>query len=283
MKTDLTTTVYTPQSPLRHPVQLMRGLARDLFRYRQLVWMLFTRDLRAGHRQSLLGYLWLVLPPFSISAIWVILRSQKIIQIETGIPYILFVLTGMMTWTSFVAFLTAPQAGLKAGRSVIMKLNVPAEAFIMSSLLRVSFESLIRFLTLIPVYLMVGYVPTANLLLLPVALVSCFSVACAIGLILTPGGELYDDIGKGINMITRVLMYSVPVIFPLGREGWLNDVLEANPLTPGFMFVRGMLTDGSMEWARSAMAIGGAALVVCVVSVLLFRVSRPHLVERMGM
>lgn len=283
MKTELATTVYTPESPLRHPVRLLRGLARDLIRYRQLVWMLFTRDLRAGHRQSLLGYLWLVLPPFSISAIWVILRSQKIIQIETGIPYILFVLTGMMTWTSFVAFLTAPQAGLKAGRSVIMKLNVPAEAFIMASLLKVSFESLIRFLTLIPVYLMVGYIPTVNLLLLPVALVCCFSVACAIGLILTPIGELYDDIGKGINVTTRMIMYSVPVIFPLGREGWLNDVLEANPLTPGIMFVRDTLTGGSMEWAGSAMTIGGAALVACAVSILLFRVSRPHLVERMGM
>lgn len=283
MRSQMTTTVYSPESPLRHPWKLIAGLFGDLYRYRQLVWMLFTRDLRAGYRQSLLGYVWLVLPPFATSAVWVILRSQRIIQLETSIPYILFLLTGMMTWMSFLAIMESPQAGLKAGRSVIMKLNVPAEAFIMSSLLRALFETIIRFLALVPVYVLVGYVPTMKILLLPVALASFFFVAFAIGLVLAPIGQLYDDIGKGVNIVTRMLMYTVPVIFPLGREGWLNDVLVSNPLTPGVMFVRDVLTGGSMEWASSSLLIGGVGLLVCILAIMVFRISRPHLVERMGM
>lgn len=283
MNPRLTTTVYSPESPLRHPWQLITGLFRDLARYRQLVLMLFTRDLRAAYRQSLLGYVWLVLPPFTTSAVWVILRSQKIIQLETSIPYVLYVLTGMMTWISFVAILNAPQSGLKAGRSVIMKLNVPAEAFILSSLMRATFETIIRFATLIPVYMIVGYVPTIKILLLPIALLSYFSVAFAIGLVLTPIGELYDDIGKAVNMATRVLIYTVPVIFPLGREGWLNEVLEANPLTPGVMFVRDVLTSGEMGWASTALFGGVVGFLVSFLAIVLFRISRPHLVERMGM
>lgn len=189
----------------------------------------------------------------------------------------------MMTWMSFLAIMESPQAGLKAGRSVIMKLNVPAEAFIMSSLLRALFETIIRFLALVPVYVLVGYVPTMKILLLPVALASFFFVAFAIGLVLAPIGQLYDDIGKGVNIVTRMLMYTVPVIFPLGREGWLNDVLVSNPLTPGVMFVRDVLTGGSMEWASSSLLIGGVGLLVCILAIMVFRISRPHLVERMGM
>lgn len=283
MESEKKVTVYSPESPLRNPGRLLAGLWRDLLRSRQLIWMLFTRDLKASHRQSVLGYVWLALPSFATAAVWVVMRSQRIIQIETEVPYILFVLIGTTTWISFVAFLNAPLLGFKAGKSVIVKLNVPAEAFIFSALLKVCFETIIRFLALIPVYFMLGYWPTAQALLLPVALISCFSAAVGIGLFLTPLGELYSDIGKAINTSTRILMYSVPVIFPLGRRGWLNDILEANPLTPGIMFVRDSITTGSMEWAGQSLLIAGITGSLGILSIIVIRIARPHLIERMGM
>jgi len=56
-------TVYTPESPLRQPRKFVRELISDLWGSRELAWRLFVRDLRAQYRASLLGYLWVFLPP----------------------------------------------------------------------------------------------------------------------------------------------------------------------------------------------------------------------------
>lgn len=276
-------TVYSPESPLRHPGRLVSGLFTDLFRSRQLIWMLFVRDLKAKHRQSLLGYLWLALPSFSTAAVWVILRSQRIIQVDTPVPYILFVLIGTTVWVSFIAFLNAPLLGFKAGKPVYIKLNVPAEAFMFSSVLRVAFESVVRFLALIPVFFIMKYTPTWNALLIPVAAFLCFTVATGFGLMMVPLGALYDDIGNAISNLSRILMYTVPVIFPVGRSGWLNRVVEANPLTPGVAFCRDVITTGSLEWGGRALLVGGVMLAFGFVSLLFIRIAKPHLIVRMGM
>ena len=61
--------VYTSESLLRHPGRLLREIADDLWRSRELVLILFVRDLRAHYRQSLLGYAWIFFMPLATSAV----------------------------------------------------------------------------------------------------------------------------------------------------------------------------------------------------------------------
>lgn len=283
MKADLTVTEYSPESPLRNPLKLVAGLFTDLKRTRELTWILFLRDLKSQYRQSLLGYFWLLLPPFGTAVVWVILRSQKILQIETEIPYILYVLIGTTIWTSFIAFMNAPLNGFKNGKPVYTKLNVPAEAFIFSAILRVSFDTLIRLLALVPVFLLMKFAPSPKMFLFPLPLLCSFSIALAVGLLLVPIGVLFGDVSNAMSNITRFLMYTVPVVFPLGRQGWLNDIMEKNPLTPGVALFRDVLTNGSLEWAPLAILYGGIMVVVGFLALLLIRISKPHLISRMGM
>lgn len=277
------TVVYSPQSKLRHPFSVLWEVLGDLYRARGLIWILFVRDLKAGFRQSALGYFWLLAPPLGTAAVWTVLRSQSIIQLDTAIPYVLFVLIGTTVWASFVAFVKAPLAGFKAGQPVYTKLNVAAEVFIFSALLRVAFETVIRFFVLVPVFVFVGYPPSSTAFLVPIGMIACFSVAIGAGLLAIPIGALYDDVGKAISNTTGMLMYTVPVIFPLGREGWLNGFVESNPLTPGVAFIRDLLTTGSFEWAGSAFRVAGVMIFVGMMALTLIRVARPHLVARMGM
>jgi len=68
--TELTELVYTADSELRRPVQMLRSMYLDLLRSRGLAWRLFLRDLNGQYRQSLLGYLWLLLPPLGSRPSW---------------------------------------------------------------------------------------------------------------------------------------------------------------------------------------------------------------------
>ena len=88
-------TIYTPESPLRHPAKLSREMFRDLFASRELAWRLFVRDTRAQYRQSMLGYLWAFIPPLVASLPFVFLNSQGVVGIKnTGIPYAAYAMIG---------------------------------------------------------------------------------------------------------------------------------------------------------------------------------------------
>ena len=69
-------------------------------------------------------------------------------------------------------------------------------------------------------------------LLIPVGLLSLVLTGTAVGLLLTPLGVLYGDIGRGIPLITQFLMYLSPVVFPLASTGWTAQLMRLNPLTP---------------------------------------------------
>ena len=76
-------TVYTPESPLRHPSKFARDMISDLWSSRELAWRLFVRDLRAQYRTSLLGYVWVFLPPLVASLPFVYLNSAGVIILKS--------------------------------------------------------------------------------------------------------------------------------------------------------------------------------------------------------
>ncbi len=64
----LSEVVYTPESRLRHPLQLFQEMGRDLLASRELAWRLMVRDISAQYRQSFLGIFWAFVPPIVTAA-----------------------------------------------------------------------------------------------------------------------------------------------------------------------------------------------------------------------
>src|SRR5688572_9621685 len=95
--------VYSPESALRRPIHLLRDMFRDLSASRELAWRLFVRDTSARYRQSLLGYVWALLPPIFATITFVLLNQNGILQTsETPVPYPAYVLIGTLLWQVLV-------------------------------------------------------------------------------------------------------------------------------------------------------------------------------------
>lgn len=275
---------YSSDSPLKHPGKLVSEIFQDFLRSRELIWTLFTRDIRAQFRQSILGYLWLLLPPVATAAVWLFLQSQRVLNVQTEMPYPIFILVGTTVWISFVNLINAPLQGFNNGKAIYTKLNVPPEAFVMSAVLRALLNFLIRILILVPVFIYFKFVPPLTSFLFPVAVMSFLLIALAIGLWAIPFGSLFTDVGNFLTNFVRIFMYLSPVIYPVGRKtGWLKAVMENNPLTPGVAWSRDTITTGSYEWALPCLAYGGISLILIFFAVIFLRLARPHLVARMGM
>ncbi len=110
---------------------------------------------------------------------------------------------------------------------MLAKINFPREALVMSGILQTLFNGGIKIALLLVVLLIFGIYPELDLLLFPLAVASLILAGTAFGLLLTPVGLLYTDIGKGLPLVLQFLMYVTPVVFPMPTGGW------ARPSSPG--------------------------------------------------
>ncbi len=281
---DLPVTVYSSESLVRHPARLVNEVCSDIWRCRELIWILFTRDLKAQFRQSIFGYLWLFVPIIATTLVWMFLSSMQVIQVvDTGIPYPVYVLLGSLIWGVFAASVTQPLSSFHDSRSVFTRLNVPPEAFILSGVAKVAFELLVKMCVLIPAIAFLGVTPAATAWLFPVGMACTVIVGLSVGLILVPIGSLYSDVSRAVTTLLSFGMYSAPVVFPPPKSGWTAAVVGNNPLTAMVMTSRDWLTVGHSEYLPMMVGTLIAAILLLVFGLIVLRVVLPHLVERMGM
>lgn len=276
--------VYSPESPLSNPGRLVKEVFHDLYRCRELIWILFQRDLKAQFRQSYLGYVWLFLPPLTTTGVWLFLNSQRVIAVgETGIPYPLFVIIGSVVWQTFVKLLLNPLSAFNGGKPVFMKLKVPPEAFIAAGSARAVFEFMIYGVVLVPAFFVYRMVPPWTIMLVPLVIAALFALGTALGLLLVPLGSLYSDIQQAIPILMGFLMYMAPVVYPPPESGLAATIININPVTPILSCMRDFLTTGSLEHLVPMLLLLPISCLITFLSMLMLRVVMPHLVARMGM
>ena len=285
----LAVTVYTPESPLRNPLKLILTIFADIWRTRELIGILFQRDLKAQYRQTFLGYIWILLPPIASTAAWYYMTSQKLINVgSTAIPYPAFVMIGQIIWGTFTAAFAAPQAGFNGGSAVFMKLKVPPEAFIANSVAKIIFDLLVKTVLIVAVFAIFWSQLTISwtILLVPFGLAIIALFGISLGLFMVPIGSLYSDIGRIVGIAMPFLMYTTPVIFPLAKgDGLAATLMSWNPLSPAIEVTRSWLTQGAADanLVLNFLLLIPISLILGIIGLVILRIAMPHLVVRMGM
>jgi lipopolysaccharide transport system permease protein len=280
----LTEVVYTPESLLRHPLQLFRAMGRDLLASRELAWRLMVRDLSTQYRQSLLGVFWAFVPPIVTAAGLTIASNANILNVgETEIPYAAYVMFGMTLWQTFVESVTGPIQAVTTARPMLAKINFPREALMLSRIGQVFFNFGIKLILIVALFLWFQIPVTWTVLLAPVALLHLIALGTCVGLLLTPIGALYEDVSRGLTLGMGAWLFFTPVIYPPPQEGLFALLVRLNPVTPLLVTTRelaaegGQISDPQGFWIASAIAIVGLLL-----SWLVYRVTMPFVIERMS-
>ena len=279
---ELPVRVYTPESPVRHPVTLIREAVHELRLARGLAWRLAARDISAQYRQTFLGYFWTLLPSLMITFVWVTLERANVVQVSTGtIPYAVFALSGVIFWSLFLESLNAPLNQLSVNKAMIVRVQFPPEALLVSGIIQVAFSFAIKLALLLVVAgaLSAPLQWTAPLVVIPTAAFIAFGTV--VGTCLAPLGVLYKDVQQGLTAIVMPLMFLTPVIYPTAPIGIAATIMRYNPLTPIFGLTRYLLFgDGSVPYTGFAIVFGGT-LAVAAFGWPLFRLVMPLLIERM--
>jgi lipopolysaccharide transport system permease protein len=275
--------VYSAESPLTRPFALLRETAQDLWLSRELAWRLFRRDLGAQYRRSYFGYAWIVAPPLVNTLIWVFLSSQQILQVgDTGAPYPLFVLTGILLWETFVSALQAPLTAVSGAIPLITKLNFPREALLLAALGQALVNAGVRLALLACAFLWFGVAPQAGWLLAPVVVLGLIVLGFAIGQTLLPASLLYHDISRALSASTAIWFFLTPIVYPPPAAWPARLVNWVNPVSPLLCAARELCLGQPLTQPQAVLATLLASGLLFGLSWLLFRITLPEVVARIS-
>jgi len=281
--TDPQLTVYTPESPLGQPMALVRAMIADLWASRTLAWRLFIRDISAQYRSSVLGYLWVWMPPLMASLPFIFLTSSGVLDVgKTPIPYAVYATVGTIVWQTFVEALNTPLKSATAARSMLTRINFPREAILVAGLMHVGFAFLVRLPVLVAVFIIFGVTPAATAPLFVLGVVSVALTGFMIGLLLTPIGLLYGDVQQGLPIASTFLMLLTPVLYPVPASGPAAVITRVNPLVPLVTTTRDWLTTGPAPDAGPFIVVSTITVVLLLAAWVAYRLTLPHLIARLG-
>ena len=279
----LAVNVYTSESALRYPCRFLREMFRDLRASRELAWRLFVRDTSAQYRQSMLGYVWAFLPPLVASLPFIFLNAEGVLGIEgTPIAYPAYAMIGTIIWQVFADALNSPLRSVLAAKTMLVKINLPREAVLLSGLGQVIFGFLIRLLLLTLIFGWFEIVPTITVLLFPIGVFGLILVGFTLGLAFTPLGLLYNDVQQALPIATMFLMLLTPVVYPPPQSGLAAAVATWNPLSPLITVTRDWMTTGDATQIAGFVVVTIAAIVLLFAGWIMYRLALPHIIARVG-
>jgi ABC-2 type transport system permease protein len=239
-----------------------------VWRRREVVRTLVVRDLQVRYQRSWLGYVWTVLDPLAMSAIYFLVFVGIFKRGDVGHkPYFLFLVIGLLSWQWFSGTLTDTARSLLQDAKLVRSTNLPREVWVV----RVVLAKGIEYVYSLPVlalfaiaYGLRGDVHFSwRLVLLPLGVALQFFLLVGIGLLLAPVTALVTDMQRVIRILLRMAFYATPVIYAQLKvpHPW-NRILELNPMT-------GVLELQRAGFFREGLQVR-AVLVSVVASVLIF-------------
>ena len=280
---DVLEAVNTPESRIRHPVQLFKEMWKDLLASRELAWRLMVRDISAQYRQSFLGIIWAFIPPIATAVGLTLANQAQVINLgETELPYPAYVLFSMTLWQTFAEAVNGPVQAVTQAKPMLARINFPREALILSRLGQLGFNFAIKLILILGLFIWFQLVPPWTILLAPVALIHLIALGTSVGLFLSPLGMLYQDVSRGLTFLMGLWLFLTPVIYPPPESGFFAVIVRLNPVAPLLGATRDFSTIGSINEPTSFWIASGVAIISLVVGWIFYRLAMPYAIERVS-
>ncbi len=214
---------------------------REIWRYRELFYLLVWRDLKVRYKQTFLGVLWAVLQPALTAAIFTIVFSRIAKYEPSDVPYWLFALSGFTFWTFISSSVTFASNSLIHHKELVTKVFFP-RIIVPASAVGAYFSDLL--LTLVILFagiLISGIALTFKVLFVPLFLLFLLILTVSVSLLLAALMVRFRDVKFITPFFLQVWLFISPVFYP---SVWLPEkwryVFALNPVTGclnGFRYV----------------------------------------------
>lgn len=201
---------------------------KDLYNYRNLIWILAWVDFKQRYKNSILGYFWSLLEPLlMLSILYVVFSNLMKIQVEY---YALFLLEGIILWSFFTRTTTGSLLSIVIKPNLVKKVYFPRDILVISScttaLLMSIFESFVFIL-----FMIIFRIPLSiYLVFIPVIILIYFFICLGISLALAALHVYYRDLRYIWALVLQVGFFVTPIVYPIYALPPSLRVLTYNPI-----------------------------------------------------
>jgi len=186
----------------------------DLWRYRELFYILSWRDIAVRYKQTVIGVLWAVLRPLLTMLVFTVIFGKLAkLPSDGNAPYAIMVYAAMLPWQFFSSSVSESSNSLISNTQLITKVYFPRIIIPISSVVTSFIDFLISFVILIALMAYYRFTPSWNILFLPVFLLIAFLAASGVGLYITALNVKYRDFRYIVPFIVQFGLYISPVGF----------------------------------------------------------------------
>ncbi|MDH7913008.1 ABC transporter permease [Winogradskyella sp. SYSU M77433] len=253
---------------------------KEIWRYRDLLFLFVKRDIVTLYKQTILGPLWYLIQPLFTSVIFTLIFNN-LGQIKTGsVPPFLFNLAGITAWNYFRDCLNNTSSTFTKNQNIFGKVYFPRVILPMSitisNLLKFGIQLLI-FVGFFIYYYATGYKLSinSNIVLFPVYVVIMAMLGLGLGMIFSSLTTKYRDLTVLLTFAVQLLMYVSAVPYPMSEAKskfppLVANIVEYNPLTQIMEGFRYMLLDiGEFNLVRFLYTLG-ISLFIFLIGLVIF-------------
>lgn len=187
---------------------------KDLWRYRELFYILSWRDIKVRYKQTTIGAAWSIIRPLLTMLIFsVIFGRVAKLPTEGNAPYMIMVFAAMLPWQFFANALSESSNSLIGNSNLISKVYFPRLIVPASSVIVSLVDFAISFVILLGLFVVYQFVPSWHIVFLPLFILLAFFTAFGTGLYLTALNVKYRDFRYIIPFIVQFGLYISPVGF----------------------------------------------------------------------
>jgi lipopolysaccharide transport system permease protein len=206
---------------------------RELWRYRELLYLLTWRDLKVRYKQTVLGAAWALLQPLANTLVFCLFLG-RVVEVAKGIEhYPLFVFSAALPWTFFANAVTGAGSSVVGSQNLITKIYFPRLIIPMATVAAGLVDFAIGLILLFVLMLVYGVTPTWSILFAPLMVLMLIVAALGVGTLLAALTVAYRDFRYVVPFTVQLWMLATPIIYfnkdiigPLGQT-WL-------PLNPAY-------------------------------------------------
>ena len=253
------------------PGRAEKNYWRDLWRYRELFYILAWRDISVRYKQTVIGVAWaLIQPLLTMLVMTVIFGKVAKLPSDGNAPYSIMVFAAMLPWMFFSSSLSSASQSLVGNANLISKVYFPRMIIPAGAVITSLVDFLVSFIILAAMMVWFQFWPDWRILTLPLFIALAFLAAIGPGLLITALNVEYRDFRYVIPFLVQFGLYLSPVGFSSSviRERFGDTLFTIYSLNPMVAVIDGF------RWAllggHTTVYWPGFCLSMALVVVLLF-------------
>jgi lipopolysaccharide transport system permease protein len=205
---------------------------KELYRYRELLWILTWRDLKVRYAQTIVGVLWAIINPlFTLLVLTFVFKT--VADVDTGgYPHLLFTLSGMAGWTYFSSVVAGAGGSIISAQQMVTKVYFPRLLLPLSKAVGSLVDLAVVLVILTIMLFWYGHLPSTTIVWLPLFIALAILAGVGIGLWISAMSIRFRDFMYVTPLLLRLGMFITPIAYPVSSVGekW-EQWMYLNPMT----------------------------------------------------